>query len=193
MSFESIVKAIEKHIHLNGEEIAIFTSLLQFKVVRKKQHILNAGEICQWNIFVIKGCLRGYTIDKNGLEHALSFAPQGWWIGDLYSLISQKPGNLNIDALDDTEVFLLFKKDQDSLYQQLPQFERFFRILAENSLVSHQQRIIDNLSLTAEEKYLKFCKTYPTLQNVLSQKQVASYIGVTPEFFSRMRTGLLKK
>jgi len=137
---------------------------------------------------VTSGCLRSYTVDKNGVEHVLSFAPPAWWIADMYSLISQKPGTLNIEALEDTETILLSKTDQEKLYIEIPKFERFFRILTENSLVANQQRIIDNMSLTAEDRYSIFCKRYPTLIDHLPQKQIASYIGVTPEFFSRMRS-----
>ncbi len=108
-------------------------------------------------------------------------------MADMYSLISQKPGMQNIEALEDTEVILLSKINQEKLYLEVPKFERFFRILAENALVANQQRIIDNLSLTAEERYNLFCKRYPTLIDHLPLKQIASYIGVTPEFFSRMR------
>jgi CRP-like cAMP-binding protein len=117
----------------------------------------------------------------------LSFAPPDWWMADLYSLFSQKPGTLNIEALEDTETILLSKSAQEKLYLEVPKFERFFRILTENSLVANQQRIVDNLSLTAEERYNLFCKRYPTLIDHLPLKQIASYIGVTPEFFSRMR------
>jgi CRP-like cAMP-binding protein len=149
--------------------------------------LLRQDEICKYSAFVALGCLRGYTIDKNGIEHVLSFAPPGWWIADLYSLFSEKPGTLNIEALEDTDIILLSKTGQEKLYTEVPKFERFFRVLTENSLVASQQRVVDNLSLTAEERYNLFCKRYPTLIDHLPLKQIASYIGVTPEFFSRMR------
>jgi CRP-like cAMP-binding protein len=186
--FTLILSALERHISLTDDEQKLFISLLQYKKIRKRQFILHEGDICQWSTFVTAGCLRGFTVDKNNDEHVLSFAPEGWWIADMYSLITEKPGQLNIEALEDTEALLLPKKGQEQLYVDVPKFERFFRIITENSLVANQQRLIDNLSLTAEERYLKFCKVYPTLINQLPQKQIASYIGVTPEFFSRMRT-----
>jgi CRP-like cAMP-binding protein len=127
------------------------------------------------------------------LEHVLNFAPVGWWIADMYSLLSQKPGTLNIEALEDSDTLLLSKVNQEKLYHDIPKFERFFRIITENSLVSYQQRIIDNLSLPAEERYHNFCRRYPTLINTLPKKQIASYIGVTPEFFSRMQHRMLKR
>jgi CRP-like cAMP-binding protein len=193
MSFQLILDNLAKHIHLTPDEQDIFTAYLQAKKIKRKQFLLTDGDICKHSAFVTSGCLRGYTIDKGGIEHVLSFAPPDWWIADMYSLLSQKPGILNIEALEDTEVLLLSKASQEKLYQQIPKFEHFFRILTENSLVASQQRLIDGLSLTAEERYNNFCKRYPTLIDHLPQKQIASYIGVTPEFFSRMRSEMVRK
>ena len=187
MSFQLILDNLAKHIHLTPDEQDTFTSYLQSRKIKRKQFLLTDGDICRYSTFVTSGCLRGYTVDKSGIEHVLSFAPPDWWIADMYSLLSQKPGILNIEALEDTEVLLLSKANQEKLYQQIPKFEHFFRILTENSLVASQQRLIDGLSLTAEERYNNFCKRYPTLIDHLPLKQIASYIGVTPEFFSRMR------
>jgi CRP-like cAMP-binding protein len=193
MSFDLLLNNISKYIHLNEGEKDGFLGYLQPKSFKRKQFFLNEGEICRYSAFVTSGCFRGYTVDKNGIEHVLSFAPPGWWIADMYSLISQNSGTLNIEALEDTETILLSKANQEKIYAEIPKFERFFRILIENSLVANQQRLIDNLSLTAEERYSIFCKRYPTSIDHLPQKQIASYIGVTPEFFSRMRSGLLRR
>jgi len=192
MSTNLIIDSITRHIQLSAEEKEHFISLLQPKVYKRKQFILEEGEICKYSTFVTKGCLRGFTVDQNGFEHVLNFAPVGWWIADMYSLLTQKPGILNIETLEETEVLLLSKSRQEKLYLDIPQFERFFRIITENSLVSYQQRLIDNLSLTAEERYNNFCRRYPTLINTLPKKQIAAYIGVTPEFFSRMQSHMLK-
>jgi|EP01037_Dinobryon_pediforme_P012055 CRP-like cAMP-binding protein len=193
MSVNLLLNNIERHIHLTDTERALFIEKLQERKIKRRGFFLKDGDVCKYSAFVTTGCLRGFTVDKNGIEHVLSFAPPDWWIADMYSLISQKPGTVNIEALEDTEVILLSKVNQEKLYLEIPKFERFFRILTENSLVANQQRIVDNLSLTAEERYALFCKRYPTLVDHLPQKQIASYIGVTPEFFSRMRSGLLKK
>ena len=193
MAFDLLLNNVSKYIHLTEAERETLLNFLKPTTVGRKEFLLNEGEICRYSVFVTSGCLRGYTLDKNGVEHVLSFAPPGWWIADMYSLISQKPGILNIEALEDTEIILLSKINQEKLYAEVPKFERFFRILIENSLVANQQRIVDNMSLTAEERYSIFCKRYPTLIDHLPQKQIASYIGVTPEFFSRMRSGLLRR
>lgn len=192
MPFDLILQSISKHISLSEEEQALFTAMLQPRKLKRRQVLLQEGSICRHSAFVVEGCLRGFTVDKNGYEHVLNFAPPGWWMADMYSLITQKPGALNIEALEPSEVLLLSKQDQEMLYQQVPKFERFFRILIENALVSNQQRLLDNLSMTAEERYRDFCARYPSLVDCVPQKHIASYIGITPEFFSKMRSELLR-
>lgn len=176
-----------KHISLTKVEEKYLKTLFEYKVFKSKEFLIQQGEISKQSAFVLNGCLRGYTIDSNGFEHVLSFAPKDWWIADMYSLLSQKPGNLNIEAMVDTEVALISRINQDKMYEKVPKLERFFRIIIEKSLVAYQQRLNDNLSLTAQERYMKFCKTYPQLINDIPQKQIAAYIGVTPEFLSKLR------
>jgi CRP-like cAMP-binding protein len=187
-----ILQSIGKHIGLTEDEKKFFISLLHPKELGRRQALLHTGEVCKYSAFVNEGCLRGYTVDENGFEHVMNFAPQGWWIADMYSLISQKPGTLTIDAIEPSQLLLLSKVKQEMLYHEVPKFERFFRIITENSLVAYQQRLMDNLSLTAEERYNNFCKRYPTLIHHLPKKDIAAYIGVTPEFFSRMMGRMLK-
>lgn len=193
MQHNIILEAIARHIPVTEEEKSYFISLLEPKEIRAKKFLLRSGDVCRHSAFVNSGCLRGYTVDKNGFEHVLTFAPAGWWIADMYSLLSQKPGTLNIEAMQDSEALLLSRRNQELLYTKYPKFERFFRIISENSLVSYQQRLMDNLSLSAQERYLKFCTTYPGLINRLPQKQVAAYIGVTPEFLSKMKRSIRVK
>jgi CRP-like cAMP-binding protein len=193
MDLHLILDNIAKHIILTKEEETYFVSLLEHKTIKRKQFLLKEGEICKNSTFVLSGCLRGFSIDKNGFEHILNFAPPNWWMGDIYSLLTQKAGKLNIEAIEDSEILLLSRQNQEILYDKIPKFERFFRIIIENSLVSYQQRVMDNMSLTAEERYMKFCKTYPTLINKLPQKLIAAYIGITPEFLSKMRSQMLRK
>ena len=190
---DQILDNISKIITLTPEEQALLFSKIEIKNYKAKTILLSSGEICKHSYFVNSGLLRSFNINDNIVEHVLGFACQGWWIGDMYSLLSQKPGNLFIEVLEDAEVVLLTKENQELLYKEIPKLERFFRILTENSLVANQERLMDNLSLSAEERFEKFCKKYPTLIQKVSQKHIASYIGVTPEFFSKMKSRLLKK
>lgn len=188
-----ILENIDQHIKLTKQEKELFLSKTETHLYKAKTILLNSGAICKYSYFVNSGILRSFNINDNIVEHVMSFACEGWWIGDMYSLISQKPGNLFIEVLEDAEVVLLSKENQEILYQEIPKLERFFRILTENSLVANQERLMDNLSLTAEERFEKFCKKYPTLLQKVAQKQIASYLGVTPEYYSKMKSKMLWK
>ena len=188
-----IIQNISKHISLTSDEELLFLSKIETKNYKAKTIILNAGEICKHSYFVNSGLLRSFNVNDNIVEHVLSFACEGWWIGDMYSYLSEKTGNLFIEVLEDAEVVVISKENHQVLYAAIPKLERFFRILAENSLVAHQERLMDNLSLSAEQRFEKMCQKYPSLIQKVAQKHLASYIGVTPEFFSKMKTRLLKK
>lgn len=188
-----ILQNIAKHIMLSPEEQLLFLSKISTQQFKAKSILLNSGNICKYSYFVNSGILRSFNINDHIVEHVMNFATEGYWIGDMYSLLSQKPGNLFIEVLEDAEVVFLSKENQELLYSEIPKLERFFRILIENSLVANQERLMDNLSLSAEERFEKFCGKYPTLIQKVPQKQIASYIGVTPEFFSKMKAKLLRK
>lgn len=188
-----LLKNIDKHITLTQEEEERVLYLIEVKNYKSKTVLLKAGEICTQSYFVTKGILRSYTIDESGVEHVVSFACSEWWIADMYSYLSQRKGQLFIEVNEDAEVIILTKENQEKLYAEVPKMERFFRILIENSLVSNQQRIIDNLTFSAPERYEIFSRKFQSILPYLPQNQIASYIGVTPEFFSKMKSRLLKK
>lgn len=187
----SLLRAhIEKRIHLTDEEFNICTKFFIPKTIRKHQFLLNEGDVCTYFGFVNSGCLREYTIDKKGNEHIIQFAIADWWVSDLDSFLSGSPANHNIDALQDSEVLLLEKSSRDELLDACPKMERFFRILLEANYVATHQRVADSLSKSAEERYLKFIKTYPKLFEQIPQNQIASYLGITPQSLSRLRKQL---
>lgn len=189
----TLLNHIAGYISLTDKEQQHLLSKTETVHYKAKEIILHAGEISKHSYFVNSGILRSFTINDNIVEHILHFACQGWWIADMYSLITQKPGNLFIEVIEDAEIMMLSKENQEQLYLDIPKTERYFRILTENSLVSHQERLMNNLSLTAEERFERFCKKYPTLIQKIPQKHIASYIGVTPEFFSKMKSQMLRK
>ena len=193
MDTDLILKNVGKHIELNDKEKKFFMSLVEPKMFRRKDIYLHAGEVCKNSAFVIDGALKSFTIDAEGKEHILSFATRDWWIADMYSYISRKPAVLTIEAIADSEVLLLSWQNQQLLFEKVPKFERFFRILIENALVANQQRLIDNLSSTAQDRYLHFIKKYPLIPSCVPQHNIASYLGITPEFLSKIRRRLAKK
>ncbi|MBW3519029.1 Crp/Fnr family transcriptional regulator [Flavobacterium sp. NKUCC04_CG] len=189
---ELLLKSIAKHVDLNEEEKDFLCSKVTEKTFKAKELLLKENEICHQSFFVIDGILQSYNIDEQGVKHTLSLATTGWWIADMYSFLSGKPGQLYIEAIENTTVLCLRKEDQQLLFDRIPKIDRYFRILIENSLIANQQRIIDNLSLTAEERYDRFCEKYPIIKDKVPQIHIASYLGVTPEFFSKMKRKLLK-
>ncbi len=192
MSFQLILQSISRYIQLTDAEARYFTDSLEEKKLRKKQVLVHENEISRFSAFVNTGCLRSYSVDRDGFEHILQFAPAGWWVADIYSLITAQPGKLTIDALEDSEILLLPRSKQEQLFIDHPKFERFFRIITENSIAANNHRLLDYMGLNAQERYELFCKRYPMLMQSLPQKQIASYIGVTPEFLSKMKSGMLK-
>ena len=191
--FDLLRAHIEKRVNLTDEEFEICSKFFVPKKLRKKQFLLNEGGVCKNLGFVNSGCLREYTIDSKGAEHIIQFAIEDWWVSDLNSFLAGSPSTYNIDALEDSEVLLLEKSARDKLLDSCPKMERFFRLLMEANHVAAQRRVSDSLSASAEERYLKFIKTYPKLFEQVPQNQIASYLGITPQSLSRIRKELTQK
>ena len=187
MKHELILKNISRFINLNQEEQDLYVSLFTEKKIKKKDFLLRQGEIAKHDYFITKGCLKVYNIDTKGSEHISMFAIKDWWSGDMASFITQQPANYFIQALEESEVLQISKENFDLLFERIPKFERFYRILYQRSLVTYIQRSDQNISFSAEDRYLKFIKEYPSLINRISQKNIAAYLGVTPEFLSLLR------
>jgi CRP-like cAMP-binding protein len=190
--YDRILKNISRFITLTPEEEGYFTSLLKAKKLKKKQYVLQEGDIARHEYFVNKGCLRTYTIDEKGQEHVIQFAIEDWWIGDMYSFLTQTPAKYTIDALEDSEVFCLEKNALEELYVKIPKFEKFFRHLLQNAFISLQERVVGNLSQPADERYCTFITKYSDMEKRLPLKQIASYLGITPESLSRIRSQYIK-
>ena len=189
MMYNLILQNISRYIQLTKEEAEYFISILHVKKLRRKQYLVQEGDVCRFESFVNKGCLRTYQVDEKGQEHIAQFGIEGWWISDLYSFLTATPALFNVDALEDSELFCLDKSSLEELYVQVPKFERFFRIIFQNAYIREQLRVIQNLSLSAEERYDNFLTKYPQIVKQVTLKQIASYLGITPEFLSAIRAG----
>lgn len=185
--FDLILKNVFKHIHLNKDEIDYFTSLLVRKQVAKKTILLHEAQACKYLSYVYSGALRAYYIDKSGKESTIMFAVADWWVTDMYCFLNNKPAMMFIETIADSIIYQISKTNFDKLFTDIPKFERFFRILMQNAYTREQLRIIENLSLPAEERYNSFVKKYPHIAEAVTQKQIASYLGITPEFLSAIR------
>jgi len=186
-SIEPLLSYFDRLIPLTKEEKGLVAAKFYPRLFRKRQYVLQEGDVCTQFNFVIRGCLRMYKIDEKGNTHILQFATENNWINDLGSFHDVKPSALNIDALEDTFVLQISHDDLISLYKETPKFDRIFRVLSEKGFIRLQERLLQNISSTAEERYQSFLELYPHLINRLSQVQIASFLGVTPEFLSRLR------
>jgi CRP-like cAMP-binding protein len=187
-SIEPLLEYFKKRGYaLNDKEKALVQEKFHSRLYRKRQYVLQEGDVCTQFNFVIRGCLRTYNVDKKGNIHILQFGIENNWINDLGSFHGIKPSALNIDALEDTVVLQISLEDLISLYKQSPIFDRIFRVLIENGYIHLQERLLQNISSTAEERYESFLSRFPHLINRISQVQIAAFLGVTPEFLSRLR------
>lgn len=187
MDFDLITANVKKHINLDEAGVDLFTSVLTPRTLSKKEYLIRVGEICRYDYFVNSGCLKVCYTDDKGMENIIKFAIEDWWVVDLDSFLHSKPSFYYIQAIEDSAVFAISKSDYDRLHKQIPSFHKFSSERWQNGFIALQQRIMQNLSLTAEERYAHFTKKYPTLQQRIPQKLIAAYLGITPEFLSMLR------
>lgn len=187
MDTSGLLAQINKHIPLEEKEALYFSSLFIPAKIKQGEFIETVGKVTTNFVFVNSGCLMTYFTDAEGHDHVIQFAMAGWWTGDLHSFTKEEKSIYSTRALADSEVFYLPKSDMETLLERFPKFERYFRILFQNSIVSHQYRIIQNFSVTADQRYENFSKRYPTLEQYVPLKYIASYLGITPEFLSKIR------
>lgn len=185
--YDGIVRNITGVVPLEKHEIEMLLSVVELRSVRKKEFILRAGEICRFETFVNKGCLKIYYTDLSGVEHNVKFAPENWWSLDLESFGMLTPAFYSIQAIEDSECLQISKAHHDWLYDKIPQLEKFAKLRYQNAYILLQHRMTQNLFSTAEEKYDAFTKKYPGLELRIPQKDIASYLGITPEFLSMLR------
>lgn len=188
--FDKLIESVSSKVSLDSDGVDTLKNYFISKSLRKRQYILNAGDVCQYITFVEQGLLRSFTVDDAGREHVIQFAIEGWWISDLGSFTSGREALYNIEALEDSEVHHITRQGMDALLTELPVMERFFRILMQNNMIALQRRVVAYMSLSAEEKYLKLMEIAPDIMTRASQQHIASYLSITPETLSRVRKKL---
>jgi CRP-like cAMP-binding protein len=191
--FELLYKKISAVTSITEEEFNYCKTLFLPKKLRKRQYFLQEGDICKYQAFVEKGILRSYTIDERGNEHILQFGSDGWWIADLSSYLTDEPSFLNIDAIAEAELLLINKPSWELAMQKIPPLEHYFRIIIQNHLVATQRRLLQSLAESAEEKYIRFTKTFPECVQRVPQHMIASYLGISRETLSRIRKQMLTR
>lgn len=191
--FQNINNYAARSVSLTAEETALFNEILEYRKIPKKTRLLAAGDICNFEAYVNKGCIREYIIDKNGAEVTLQFAVEDWWVSDLASFQDQSPAHMNIETLEDCELFILTRDSKERLLTEVPKLERMFRLMLQRHLTVVQKRLYKTIATTAMEKYLEFINRYPGIPQRVPQHYIASYLGISPEFLSKLRARNLKK
>lgn len=184
---ERLKNYIEKYISLSDKEAEQFCGLFEQQTVRKKEFLLRIDEVCKFEGFVLKGLFRVYHIDQHGAEQILYFAIENWWITDIDSFTNQRPSQLFIEALEDSEVLLISNENKTFAYENIPAIEKLFRIMTQKTHAALQRRLINSMSKTASERYLDFIKDYPAIYQRLTNLQIAAYLGISHEFLSKIR------
>ncbi len=191
--FEVFFTHVKEKVLLTSEEESLVKNYFIPKIVRKRQYLLQAGDLCRYLCFVEKGLLKSYNIDDKGNQHIIQFAWEGWWIADTYSFLSGENAGYNIDAIDDSELLMINLAHFEEMVVMVPKMERYFRILFQNNIISKEKRLIISNTYTAEEKYLNLTTFHPQIIQRIPQNLVASYLGITPETLSRIRKNIIPK
>ncbi len=187
MENNALLHHICERVELNADERALVAAKITKRTYKKGQYVVQHGDVDRFQSYVISGCIRTYYIDPDGGEHTVQFAIEDWWTGDLGSFITQQPARYNVQCLENTTVAQLNNVDMEMMYKEVPKMERFFRKLIQKAYVAAQNRIMNNFTLSAKENYLQFKAQYPTIHQRVPQYMIASYLGVTPEFLSKIR------
>ena len=187
-----LIQTIRRHVALSQSDAEQLCSFFSNRSFKKKELLYPEGGVAKDVAFVAHGLMRVFALDEMGHEWTLQFAPADWWITDLSSFIKQQPAIWKVEAMENTEALLLSRDGQMHLFEAIPQMQTYFRIITENALVAHQQRLQNVMGSTALERYKQFCLKYPSLVDHVSQKYIASYIGVSPEFLSKMKAEMVR-
>jgi len=182
-----LIEYISRYVNLTQDEINLLLEYITHRKYLKGQYVIQQGDICRFESFVIKGCLKTFYVDNEGQEHVVLFAIENWWTADLGSFLTQKPADYNVQCIENTEVIQFSFDKLELLYQKIPKLERFFRIIIQKAFVASEKRIIRNFSLSAKERYIEFKNTYPQIEQRVPQYLIASYLGITKEFLSKIR------
>ena len=190
MNIKPLLDYIHKYVSLTKQEEAILTNKVNLRKYLKGQYIVQQGDVCKYECFIISGCTKTFHMDKEGQEHIVMFAIEDWWAADIGSFITQTPADYNVQCIENTELVQFSQENLEELFDEIPKLERFFRKIIEKALVSSQKRIVRNFSLSAKERYLIFRELYPKIEQRIPQYMIASYLGITKEFLSKIKSEL---
>lgn len=191
MNAQPLLDYIARYVTLTPDEQQVLLASVIRRRYLKGQYIVQQGDVCQYESFVLAGCTKAFYVDPEGQEHIAMFAIENWWVTDLGSFITQKPADYNVLCLENTEVIQFSYDKLQQLYKEIPALERFFRIIIQNAFVASQDRVVQSMSMPAKERYLAFREKYPQIEQRVPQYMIASYLGITKEFLSKIRSQLI--
>jgi CRP-like cAMP-binding protein len=191
MKSKPLLDYIRKHISLTTPEEELFLSKASSRKFLKGQFVVQQGDVCKYESFVVNGCMKTFYQDTEGHEHIVMFAVENWWASDFDSFITHTPSTYNIQCLENTELIQFTHENLELLYNEIPKLERLFRIIFQRALVVTEKRIVKNFALPAKERYLQFRAQYPEIDQRVPQYMIASYLGITKEFLSKIRSQLM--
>jgi CRP-like cAMP-binding protein len=184
---DALIRNLQRYVPVSGQDAAIIQDLFTPRKFRRRQFVLQEGDTVRYDSYVVQGLTRVYEIDQKGKEHVIQFGPEDWWVGDLYSFLTETPSVYSIDCLEDTELLQISRADLEQLYARVPSMERCFRIMIQNAYIAATQRVSANLTKTATQRYEDFLSRYPHIGERVPDRQIASYLGITPQSLSRIR------
>ncbi|MCE7060817.1 Crp/Fnr family transcriptional regulator [Dyadobacter sp. CY343] len=187
---EVLFQHIQEKVLLSDLDKEAIKAFFISKKLRKRQYLLQEGDVCKHLTFIAKGLLRTYNVDDKGDEHMSVFGWEGWWLSDFNSFLSGEPAVFNIDAIEDSELLLISRENYEALTLAVPIMDRYFRILYQNSIVTKERRLMSSITHSAEEKYVKLAESNPKMIERVPQNLIASYLGIAPETLSRIKKNL---
>ncbi len=193
MNSKPFLDYINKFIDLTSEEEELLLSKIVFRRYLKNQYIIQQGDICRSINFIISGCTKTFYMDLEGQEHIVMFSIEDWWTSDLGSYITQSPADFNVQCIETSELIQFTHENLEDLYSKIPKLERLFRKIVERAYVASQKRIIRNFSLDAKQRYKIFKTTYPKIDQRVPQYMIASYLGITKEFLSKIKSQIIQE
>ncbi len=193
MHYKPLLDYIRNSVDLTPEEESLLISKTTIRNYLKNQFLVQQGDVCKHVNFIVSGCTKTFHVDSDGHEHIVMFSLEDWWTSDLGSFLTQTPADFNIQCIEKTQLIQFDYEQLEALYLKIPKLERLFRKITERAFVSSQKRIIRNFSLDAKERYAFFKKTYPEINQRVPQYMIASYLGISKEFLSKIKGQLLQK
>ena len=191
MLVQQLINYINKFVNLTEKEQHFVSSKVVYRKYLKGQYVVQEGDICKHQCYIVSGCTKTFYVDDNGQEHIVMFAVEDWWTSDMGSYITQTPADYNVQCIENTEMIQISYDVREELFKEVPKLERFFRMIIEKGLVASQKRIVRNFSLSAKERYLIFKESYPKIEQRIPQYMLASYLGITKEFLSKIKSKLI--